>query len=612
MGLESASRPAAAADEEARAWAGLATAQLSDEFCSYWLTIQCQSIPGALAGLVLIEQAPNSYSSIAIWPNETHDLSALRSAAERALRDGCTVVIRASSGEGQIAHPVKVRGRIWGAVAVKIMAAAESDFARTVRALHWGSGWLETLSHRQSLERNSNAIRQERDVIEVMRIAAAGKGAAATGLSLANFLSTRLPCRRVAIGIATAGQIRVLGLSHAAVLDRKSKTAVALANAMEEALDQAVAVSYPTLPSHARRIAVAHRDLARQEGIGAVLSVVVVHENRPIGVITLERDAPETFDQPTVAFCESVADVIGPVLQLQVSLDRPIAGRIPRVVAAFGRKLLRSGYPTTKLATLLLTGLVAALVLVPTDYRVSGKASLEGIVQQAAVAPFDGFVTAAPHRAGDIVKAGDVLATLDTRELSLEALRYESQRDQARFRQQEAAARDDRATAAIQSAEADEAEAQRRLIADKIARARIIAPFQGLVVSGDLSQSLGAPVERGKLLFEIAPLDTYRVNLQIDERDIAHVTQGQRGRLVLTGFSSEPQDFTVNKLVSVAIPANGINAFRVEATLDHGDPRLRPGMEGVGKIDAGRRSFAWIWTHGFFDWVRLTLWKRLP
>ena len=30
---------------------------------------------------------------------------------------------------------------------------------------------------------------------------------------------------------------------------------------------------------------------------------------------------------------------------------------------------------------------------------------------------------------------------------------------------------------------------------------------------------------------------------------------------------------------------------------------LRPGMEGVGKIEIGRRSLAWIWLHPLIDWA---------
>jgi hypothetical protein len=35
-------------------------------------------------------------------------------------------------------------------------------------------------------------------------------------------------------------------------------------------------------------------------------------------------------------------------------------------------------------------------------------------------------------------------------------------------------------------------------------------------------------------------------------------------------------------------------------------------MEGVGKIEAGRRSLWWVLTHGFADWLSLWLWTWMP
>jgi hypothetical protein len=57
---------------------------------------------------------------------------------------------------------------------------------------------------------------------------------------------------------------------------------------------------------------------------------------------------------------------------------------------------------------------------------------------------------------------------------------------------------------------------------------------------------------------------------------------------------------------------DGRNRFRVEARLDGARERLRPGMEGVAKIAVDERKFAWIWTHGLVDRVRLWIWSSLP
>ncbi len=39
---------------------------------------------------------------------------------------------------------------------------------------------------------------------------------------------------------------------------------------------------------------------------------------------------------------------------------------------------------------------------------------------------------------------------------------------------------------------------------------------------------------------------------------------------------------------------------------------LRPGLEGVAKIEVGRRRLVWIWTHELFDWIRLWAWSWWP
>jgi hypothetical protein len=50
----------------------------------------------------------------------------------------------------------------------------------------------------------------------------------------------------------------------------------------------------------------------------------------------------------------------------------------------------------------------------------------------------------------------------------------------------------------------------------------------------------------------------------------------------------------------------------VEARLEGEAGRLRPGMEGVGKIHVEERRLIWIWSHNLTEWVQLWLWSWLP
>ena len=256
--------------------------------------------------------------------------------------------------------------------------------------------------------------------------------------------------------------------------------------------------------------------------------------------------------------------------------------------------------------------MAAFLGLASGDYRISAKTVVEGEVQRAVVAPFEGYVAESRVRAGDRVAKGQLVARLDERDLRLEHARLQSEREQLLGRHRQALAAQDRAQMAMVAAQIGQSDAQLSLVEDKLARARLLAPFDGVVVSGDLSQLLGTPVEQGKVLFQIAPLDAYRVILEVDERDIAQVHLGQRGELALAGIPDRKLRFAVKQITPVSTSEDGRNYFRVEAQLDDASAHLRPGLEGVGKIGAGSRKLVWIWTHPLLDWLRLAAWKWLP
>ena len=151
-----------------------------------------------------------------------------------------------------------------------------------------------------------------------------------------------------------------------------------------------------------------------------------------------------------------------------------------------------------------------------------------------------------------------------------------------------------------------------KLVEQQLARAKLVAPFTGLVVKGDLNQSLGAPVKRGEVLYEVAPTNEYRVVLKVDDRDIGLITLEQRGHLKLSGIPVKSIDITIDRLTPVSDTEKGRNYFRVEAVMDSHSDLMRPGMEGIAKIEIGREKLLWIWTRRLVDWLRLFIWNRLP
>jgi multidrug resistance efflux pump len=598
------------------------------DFYQAWLALQCGMVGGVTAGLLLLRSASKPdvppYVPAAAWPDAQHDLNKLAQVAQQAATERRSVVARSGPGAstpGQsncilVAQPIGSGTELPIAIVVVAVDSRPDLNAQTVaQQLAWGAGWLETLLTRQSAEEGARRVKQAAAGLDLLAVAGEHRQLRASAMALANELAGRLQCDRVSIGVVNRRRngVRLKAMSHTALFRRESQAADVVENAMEEALDQSASVSFPPSASTQKRIAIAHRALANWSGgRAAVASVMLSSRGRSVGVVTLERHRDEPFDEDSISLCEMVAGLVGPMIDLQHDSDRIVSGRVVASIAEGTRALVGPRRPALKLAAIAAVLFVAFLALATGEHRVSAKSVTEGLVQRAAVAPFDGFIQSAPMRAGDQVREGEVLASLNDRDLVLDRLKSLSERDKLVQKHRDALAKHDRAETAALSAEIKQAEAQLALAEDKLARTRIVAPFDGTVVSGDLSQMLGTPVERGKVLFEIAPLDGYRVILQVDERDIGYIGIGQRGRLALAGLPAHLVGFIVTKVTPIATAEEGQNFFRIEAHLDDGSIQLRPGMEGVGKIETGRASLFWIWTHPLVEWVRLSAWKWLP
>jgi multidrug efflux pump subunit AcrA (membrane-fusion protein) len=389
----------------------------------------------------------------------------------------------------------------------------------------------------------------------------------------------------------------------------------AIENAMEECIDQHSSVTYPALPATERTVAMAHAaltEVVRVRSLSVMSIPLATGKGEPVGAITLERHGEQPFDSQTLQLAEAIAALVGPVIALQLRTNRLLAGRaVDRLGDGFAA-LFGPRRPALKLAVASILALAVFLIFARGEHRVTAKSVLEAEVQRAVAAPFDGFIRAAPARAGDTVRAGDLLVALDDRDLILDRLKWRAERDKLVQKHREALAKHDRSNLVQLEPQIRQAEAQLALAEEKLVRSRMIAPFDGVVVSGDLSQMLGSPVEKGKTLLELAPLDSYRLVIQVDERDVRYVSTEQRGILALAGMPGEPLPLILTKITPVTVAEEGRNNFRVEARLTERRPELRPGMEGVAKIYTGQHSLVWIWTRSVIEWARLAAWKYLP
>jgi RND family efflux transporter MFP subunit len=601
------------------AWARFAAPADSGAFYVNWLAVLCLQVDQVSGALLLLKsEQTGTYAPAAVWPDPGRAMHHLGPAAERTLRErrGIAVAADGATAPGReqpvhVGYPVEVDGQLYGAVVLDLAPRGEGELQRALRMVHWGSAWLVDYFRQRTVGDLQARLDRMGRVAALVATAVQAKRFPEAALAVVNELAAHLRCDRVTLGTEHSGVITVQAISHTASFDRKSDLVRLVGEAMEEVLDLDIAVVYP-VPEGDELGAMAHEELAHAAKMGAICSVPLVEEGVTGGVLTLERSEAEPFAPGDVEMAKTAGLLLGPILALKRENEKGVWRRMGGAAADGVRALFGPRHPGVKLLALLALLLVGFLSVASGEYRVSARTVIEGAVQRAAVAPFNGYVVESRVRAGDTVTKGQVLCRLDDKDLRLERARWLSEREQLERQHRQAFASSDRSSMAVLAAQISQADAQLALVEEKLARASLVAPFDGLVVSGDLSQLLGTPVEQGKVLFEIAPLDAYRVILQVDERDIAETRVGQNGNLVLSGISSEVLPFTVKQITPVSTPAEGLNYFRVEAQLEQPSTRLRPGMEGVGKVRVGERRLIWIWTHRLVDWLRLSAWNWLP
>ncbi|MDJ0863213.1 MAG: HlyD family efflux transporter periplasmic adaptor subunit [Gammaproteobacteria bacterium] len=596
-------------------WGRFSEAATAESFAGAWLALQCAHLGVVRRGVVVLGQpAKGPYTPVASWPDEDAGSPNLTAAAELAMSERRGVVRgrkQTPMAKGDlmcVAYPIVVDEVLCGVVAIELEGRDDTELRRVMRQLQWGSGWLEAWVRRRTPTPKDRLV----SLIELVAAALDHPRFHEAATAVVTDLAMRAGCDRVSLGFRRGRHTRVKALSHSAQFGKHSNLVRAIGLAMDEALDQYASIVYPAADEGSGLVTRAHAELAEVGGARAICSVPLPEGEKIVGALTLERTQRRPFDSQAVSLLEQAGALLGPLLETRRREDRWLLSKAVESFRYQLGKLVGPRHFAAKLGAAALVGVLVFFFYAEGDFRVTAHATLEGAIQRVAVAPIDGYLAEARARAGDIVQEGDLLVSIDDRDLRLEYLKWSSQKEQVLRKYRHALAQHERSEVNILKAQADQAEAQLELLGEQIARTRVTAPFDGVVVSGDLSQQLGAPVERGQVLLEIAPLNAYRVIVKVNERDISSLAVGQRGQLILSAMPRERLTFSVEKITPVSEAGEGKNTFRVEARLDRVSELLRPGMQGTAKVEVDRRKLSWIWTRNFVNWLRLWVWSWWP
>ncbi|MFH1029123.1 MAG: efflux RND transporter periplasmic adaptor subunit [Pseudomonadota bacterium] len=461
---------------------------------------------------------------------------------------------------------------------------------------------------RQAQADGSGAAGVRGDVVDAAQAVMAQPRFLTACSTLVHEVAQRFGFSRVSLGWQKRGYIRLVSVSHLEEFTGDSAGAKALEALFEEVADQEVGILFPREDDQFV-VDRAHRDYCARNGLRQIASLPLHGDGRVAAVIICERQEG-TLAEAQRESLSLLLEIVSPWLAELRVRDTWVGGRMAHGYRKSAARWFSGERLAGKLAVLFLAGLLVLSLVVELDYRIEGVATLNTDSVRFISAPFDGVIRDMAVREGDTVRAGNRLVSLDTRELQLK--RVQEAAEVTRFTREVDKSRAQNALADMKIAQAkmEELQAELARTAYNLERATITAPSSGIVVEGDSKKLLGAPVAKGDVLMKIARVEGMYALIKVRERDIDEVHPGMPGKLVLVSRPESPFAFTVEKMIPMAeVDQREGNVFVLKAKFsDPAQAWWRPGMSGLARIEAGRRSIAWILTHRIVEFIRMYVW----
>lgn len=430
--------------------------------------------------------------------------------------------------------------------------------------------------------------------------------------SLTNELCMRLGCEQVALGLVRGKQIRLVSISGLDEVSARSPGAAAIRAAMEECLDADTILiaggggdwsgdeGTASYRLHRQWQAVARGD--------AVASMPLKAGAEAVAVVSLRRRSEQPFVTAQLAELRAKVEPYAPALRLLRHANR---GLLRHTVDALGdamRAAITPGRWSFKaLVTAVVLGAVVS-VFGTMNYRVAVTCIVKPAEGRHLGAPYDALLASASKIAGDRVTAGEVLCVLDRREMEQEHAELRAELAVWETSKDQALATKNPVDYQLARAQQELVRAKLDVVERRLEQALVRAPFDGVVVRGDLRKRIGSVVARGEPLFEVAPPTSWTLELHVPEHAAAELAPGQAGLFAAFARPDHQVLFQVDRVLDSAQVVDSRNVIVVEADILARESWLRPGMEGVARVQIGPRRIWWVGLHRILNYLRVNFW----
>ena len=257
------------------------------------------------------------------------------------------------------------------------------------------------------------------------------------------------------------------------------------------------------------------------------------------------------------------------------------------------------------------TDVVARRTIV-VDAQATGAVEPINVIEVKSKA--SGQIVKIPVETGTMVKAGDLLVQVDTRDVKNQYDQAMADLNSAKAQLEVAQANKKRSdelfktriitTPEYESAQLQLTQAQGAIVRattnvdlakQRLEDATVVAPVDGTIIDkpvslGQVIASATGSVTGGTTLLKMANLTRVRMRALVNETDIGSVRAGQSARVTVDAYPDRPFQGVVEKIEPQAVVQQSVTMFPVIISLDNSEGYLKPGMNGEVSMLVDRRE----------------------
>ncbi|MEM6331371.1 MAG: HlyD family efflux transporter periplasmic adaptor subunit, partial [Planctomycetota bacterium] len=479
--------------------------------------------------------------------------------------------------------------------------------------------------------------------------------------TIANEGRRLIGCDRVTVAVQRGSRVAIEAISGLDTFDKRSNAARLLTKAARAVTKTAEDVWYSGDTSdfapQVERAIDAYVDESNTKQM-AILPMVVRESDDPnpedkrkrrkgppkvLGCLIVEQmvdsTTPEGYRQRVDVVRAHSTTAIGNALEHEGLFLMPVWKLLGRAMWLFRGPAL----PKTAAALLAAGGLLAAALLVPTDFTVQTTGELKPKRVASVFAQVTGDVKAVLVKQGQRVRAGQVLVEQQSLELQKQFVDIKGQIAEAVSQQRtlreeaiEGATPQDRYRAAAELAQIDTRvewlQRQLQVLGRQQEKLTVRAPADGQVIDWKVDEKLTSrPVRQGDVIMEIAdPSEGWLVELSAPEKRMGHIARtwnqlqaagGEEPLRVEFYPATHPEEAFEGRVVKIdtTAEARGEEGNTVLMTVEFDqqeflsivtEPKLGAGVQA--KVYCGTSSIAYKYTHDMIDAIRAAYFRYKP